>query len=430
MPNTVKEMMERRGEIVNRMRDMIGPKAAPNDLSDDEIKEFDRIDRESVALEREIEMKEPAGDPMVGRRDTHPLSARSQDGGDDNGSPGDRSDAGDDAALEQYRDADDRPVPVFSRGQSVARHVSRDGDSELRDVSVGGLLVSAITGKGSEAERRAMSIGSQVGGGFLLTGEMSATVIDLARKQSRIFQAGAKTVLMQESTLKMAKVATDPTGSWTAENSQITSSEVTVASIEFRAKKLGALVKLSRELVDDAPNARRMVEEQLAKVLALEIDRVALLGDGGGEEPRGIFNHSDVQELGSVGSPTYDDFIDAIQLVEDVDGVPNAYMYSPDTRNTLEKAKDGQGQYLAAPPVLAVLPPFVTRQLATTQAVLGDFEQIMVGVRRHIRVEITTSASDGTQSAFDRDQVWIKATWRGDVQLGHANHLVKLTGIT
>ncbi len=424
MEPSVKEMRERLGEIATRMSELSDSEDSEHELSEDEMKEFNTLDREYRALSRRIDGQQPAGDPAIGRRDTH-------HGGDSDRRPGDRSaDAGDDAALERYEDAEGRPVLVFGRGQSVAKHASRDAEPELRDVRAGNLLVAAITGKGTDAERRAMTIGSQVGGGFLLTGAMSSEVIDLARKQSRVFQAGAKTVLMSESELTMAKVATDPTGSWTAENAQIASTEVTVAAVIFRAKKLGVMVKLSRELVDDAPNAAQMVQMQIAKVLALEIDRVALLGDGGGEEPRGIFNHSDVQELGSVGSPTYDDFIDAIQLVEDVDGVPNGYMYSPDTRNTLEKAKDGQGQYLAAPPVLSVLPPYVTRQLATTQACLGDFEQVMVGVRRQIRVEITTSASDGTQSAFDRDQVWIKATWRGDVQMGHANHMVKLTGIT
>ena len=424
----LKELREKRAEVARRQADLARTAdETGSPFTKDERKEVERGEREFRSLDKQVkvaELEQPIGDPMIGRGDYD--GRENRDGPPDG--PG-RNTEPEPAAPTEWRDTDGRPVHVLKRDQSLHQLVARDADPS-NEVSPGGLIRAAITGKGDEAERRAMSVGAAVGGGFMLTSQMSARVIDLARKQSRIFQAGADIVVMESSELKMAKVATDPTATWVAENAAITSSEVTVGQITFRARKLGALVKISKELVDDAPNARAMVEQQLAKVLALEIDRVALLGDGDGEEPRGLFNHSDVQELSSVGSPTYDDFLDAIQLVEDVDGVPNGYMYSPDTRNTLGKSKAGDGNYLSLPPLLISMPAFVTRQLATSQAVLGDFTQVMVGVRRQIRVDITDQASDGTESAFDRDQVWIKATWRGDVQFAHASHLAKLTGIT
>ena len=133
-----------------------------------------------------------------------------------------------------------------------------------------------------------------------------------------------------------------------------------------------------------------------------------------------------MQEIGSVGSPTYDHILDAVQLVEDQNGIPAAFVITPDKKNTLSKIKDSAGNYLTVPAGITELKRFVTRQLSNAEACVGDFSQVMFGVRSDVTIEISTEGGD----AWKTDTVEIKVRWRGDSQLAQAKHLVKLTGIT
>ena len=53
-------------------------------------------------------------------------------------------------------------------------------------------------------------------------------------------------------------------------------------------------MKISRELLEDSINIGDILTGALANALALELDRVALLGSGTAPEPRGIFNTSGI----------------------------------------------------------------------------------------------------------------------------------------
>jgi len=53
----------------------------------------------------------------------------------------------------------------------------------------------------------------------------------------------------------------------------------------------------------------------------------------------------------------------------------------------------------------------------------------MIGVRRSITIEVSRQATTGTDSAFDRLQVHIRAYLRADVQLSTPAHFVVMTGL-
>ena len=238
--------------------------------------------------------------------------------------------------------------------------------------------------------------------------------------------AGAVTVLMDSSELAIVRVLTDPSVGFVGENADIPLTEPSFGRVTFRARKLAARVAISVELVQDAPNAAEEVRAQLGKVLGLALDLAALSGTGDGEEIVGIFSHDDVQEMAAVGCITHDDLLDAVQLVEDQNGVALAYLIPPSVKNTLSKIKDSAGNYLIVPAGVTELNRFVTKQLTDAQSCVGDFSQVMFGVRQDIAIEISTQGAD----AWKTDTVEIKVRWRGDMQLAQAKHLVRLIGIT
>ena len=330
----------------------------------------------------------------------------------------------------EWKTPEGKPVTVLRGDESLSKRLIQSGDIPLeqRGLDIGQAVVSLITGRfpPDGILQRAMSGGQDAAGGYHLPQILSSELIDLARKESILMLAGATTILMDSSELAIVRILTDPVVGFVGEGSDIPLVEPTFGRVIFRARKLAARVAISIELVEDSPNAAEQIRAQLGKVLGLALDLSALKGTGAGEEIVGIFSHPDVQEISGVGSPTYDDLIDAIQLVEDENGIPASYLITPDTKSTLNQIKDSAGNYLILPSGVSELKRFVTRQLSNAEACVGDFSQVMFGVRSDVTIEISTEGGD----AWKKDQVEIKIRWRGDSQLAQAKHLVKLTGIS
>jgi HK97 family phage major capsid protein len=81
---------------------------------------------------------------------------------------------------------------------------------------------------------------------------------------------------------------------------------------------------------------------------------------------------------------------------------------------------------LVPPADFANLQKYVTAQLGDTVAVVGDFSQYLISLRSQIRIEISREAD----TAFMRDQVLIKATYRGDGMPINPRAFAVLSGIS
>jgi HK97 family phage major capsid protein len=69
---------------------------------------------------------------------------------------------------------------------------------------------------------------------------------------------------------------------------------------------------------------------------------------------------------------------------------------------------------------------FVTSNMPNTDILVGDFSQVILGLRQNAVVEFSLHAGE----TFQRHQVAFKVTWRGDVAVEHAAAFHKLGGIT
>ncbi|MEM8682884.1 MAG: phage major capsid protein [Pseudomonadota bacterium] len=425
---TIEQIRARLKEIVAQQQKIL-ESCGSRELSSDEEANFGELDQEFGALKTKLEKLERARCNAtaltggIGRITRAPDPQTPIDGNQWSGIPG----------SDRWIDADGNRIVCLPSSQSLREYQREQGffaEQEItqtaEDLGVG--LRGLITGQwpeGSEHISSALSTGQDAQGGFWLTPLMSATLIDLARNRSVIMAAGAMTIPMPSQQLVMVRVTADPNVSWTGENQVIPETQPMFGRLTFRARKLAARVPLSVELAQDAPNAAEQIRDQLATVLAIEIDRAALLGNAENGEPIGLFNAVGTQEIPVGGAPDYDSFLDALEKVENVNGEAGAYIMSPKTKNTLAKIKDNQGAYLTPPPDLQSLARLTTKQLADSQAALGDFEQVMLGVLGSLQIEISR---DGAE-AWEKDQIEIKIRWRGDVQFARPSHLIKLTGI-
>lgn len=297
---------------------------------------------------------------------------------------------------------------------------------------------------GAEAERRAMSQGSDTAGGFMVPAEMSANIIDLARNQTRVIQAGAVTVPMHSTSLKIARVTGAPTAMWKTENSAITESAMTFGMFEMYAHTLVAMCKLSIELFEDAGNIGAVVNESIATSLALELDRVSLRGIGAAEEPMGLRNNPDVQQVivsADAAALGYDTISTAWQLIQEQNGpgTGQALIAAPRTFGALDRLKSGDGEPLIPPDSFQSMSKYATNQVPTnlthgssnvaSEAYVGTFDQLWIGMRTGIQIEISRVAGDGSGSAFSNMQVWIRAYLRADVLAARPERFVRILGV-
>jgi len=311
-------------------------------------------------------------------------------------------------------------------------------------IGFGQWLRAVTTGDwgGIDAETRAMSIGTPGAGGYLVPAPLSARIIDKARANAAVLKASATVIPMGSNSLKIARIAGDPTAAWKVENAASTASDLTFESVEFTARTLVAIGKMSVELAEDA-EVEDTVENAIAASLSLELDRAALRGSGTAPEPRGIRFQTGVtiQSMGANGAAltNYDNISTAVQSIRELNHEPNALIAAPRSIGALDRLKDTTNQPLRPPPSVEELRFYSSAQVPinltqgtsniTSEIYVADFEQLLIGLRTQLTVEVSRQAGDATSSAFSNLQVWVRAYLRADIQLADPKGFVVITGV-
>lgn len=416
----LKKAREDRGTTVIAMEAMLKKaEVEKRDLTADEVTQFDELHQKAATLLVDVKDAERRN-VVAGFRNGGVASFLSSFGNVDNPQP-----------ATEWRDSAGRPVRVLS---SLEQRVS--DNYETSTLSLGRAIRAMVTGDWSQSqdEHRALSTGF-TSGGYLIDAPMLAGVIDKARAKTVIFEAGAHTVVWDGSkTLDIARVTTDPAFQVKAENAAFTPNDPAFDRVTLNAFTIGSEVVASRELAADAPNFATAIEDAMASALAVKLDYLAMFG-AGTTEPMGIANAAGVQSVAAVGALTnYSDFVNAWTKVLTANGEPNAYILAPRDAGTLEGILTTNGGYLLPPAGIAKLKRLITSSIATnggaganeSNAFVGDFTKLIVGLRQNAMVEVTTTGGD----TFDKHQAKIKITWRGDIALSQPTHFVNLLAIT
>ena len=140
--------------------------------------------------------------------------------------------------------------------------------------------------------------------------------------------------------------------------------------------------------------------------------------------------------MGTNGAtPTsYDPFLDAVLALQSVnEGNVTAIVLAPRYARTIYGQKDGQGQPLNRPAVLDNIPVLATTAVPvnvaqgtannTSQAFLGDFTQVLVGIRTQLQITVLT------ERFAEFGQIGFVGWLRADVQVARPAALAKIVGI-
>lgn len=309
-------------------------------------------------------------------------------------------------------------------------------DSRYDSLSFGRTIKGIVTGRWGDAsmEQRTMSGGSAIAGGYLIPSPISSTVIDMARNQAVCLQAGATTIPMDSDTLSIVRVTDGGTVGLHGENESMTASDVTFDRVNLVPRTFYVFVKSSRELAEDAPDFESRIASEISKELAAELDKQCLVGQSvGGIGLGGLQNVGTINTVTSVGTPTtWTKWVTGLGAVWQDNHKPNAFITNGRDATTLADLRDSTGQPMRKPDAIGELQHFITNSLPTTDSdgagsssYVGDFSQMLIGVRTDIVVEVSTHGE-----AFEKHQLWIKATARMDMSVAHLNAFCRLSGIT
>jgi HK97 family phage major capsid protein len=327
-----------------------------------------------------------------------------------------------------------RELRAYGPGESIARgrpNTLPDG-LQPEDLSIGRAIRAAVTGdwRHAEAEARVMATSPGPSGGYLVPAELSATWFDLARPISAVSRAGAKTAEMDAKTVSFAKVSADPDHAWKQENAAMDASDVTLAEVVLTAKTLyiGPVI-LSRELLQDSINGSQLIEQVMARALAQELDRASLLG-GGTYGPTGLVDTDGVGEITGVGEiEDYSDFVLAhtALMEENVEAGALSLLMPPYVAGELDGLTDTLGQPLNPPRSFEdIQRKIVTTQLTDDLAVMGDFNEMVIGTRLGATIEVSETALE----AFESYEHAVRGVLRADVAVVRPSSFVVLSEVT
>ncbi len=367
--------------------------------------------------------------PVAGQGDFHPMSTSHTD-----------------APL--LRDATTgRAIRSYSAREPVA------SDGGRPDYGVGDMVRAAVTGDWSRVPSsvRAGSAGVGASGGFLIPSELSSWVLDLARPQARTLQAGARTIPMEHGNISIAKITADPQATWRSENAPFASSQSSFGLINLTAKSLGVIVPISLELLMSASNVNSLIEGQLTKALALQLDAAAISGDGTASQPWGILNQIPASNTfaatGALTSATaYPLWSQAISSIlnSNAELEKISILHNSGVSGVLDTLVDTLGQPLRPLPNFAAIKnagrEFIANGIlssgtpATTFSMVGDFSQLLYGMQQNLMIEVSregsyVDASGTSTNAFSNGQVLIRAGIWCDVAVLRPDFFAVVNGI-
>jgi HK97 family phage major capsid protein len=385
--------------------------AGPRDLTPGELAEHQR----QVLAERE------AADALEAERDREVAELR--------------------AAVTRRPAAELADAAVLGREQSVYDWLQARGafDPAEQRLSLHRYLRGMATSHWDGADHeRALAEGTIGAGGALVPSPLSARVIDLARNATKVFQAGAITVPMTAQTLALARLTSEGTPAWKSENAAITAADLVFDRVTFTARTLVRTVLLSVELFEDSdPSSEDVIARSFAGQMAVELDRVALLGTGTAPEPRGVLNQSGVTLTSHGANGTaitnYDFWLEAKGAVLAANFEPNAHIQAPRSSTSLSKLKEATTNAYMAPPA-NMLPMLTTKSIPinvttgtstdTSYVFTADWSQLMVGIRTDFTLRFL-----GERYLADNLQYAFLAYLRADVQLAQPSAFVVDTGV-
>lgn len=248
--------------------------------------------------------------------------------------------------------------------------------------------------RGKKMLHNVLSEGVDANGGYLVPEEFERQIVE-ALKEENVMRKLCK-VITTANERKIPVAGTHSVAAWTTENAPYTESNPTFDQKTIDAYKLTDLIKVSVELLDDSAfPLEPYIAKEFASAFGVAEETAFCVGTGSGQ-PTGLFTANG----GAVGitaagatAVTADEVISLIYALKAPYRKNAKFLMNDSTVAALRKLKDGNGQYLWQPSIMAGQPdkllgydiytsPYVPVMAAGAYAIAyGDFMNYWIADR-------------------------------------------------
>ena len=202
-----------------------------------------------------------------------------------------------------------------------------------------------------EVQARDLVVGTATAGGHTVaTNLLAQSFIELLRNRMALTGLGVTTLTGLVGNIAIPRQTGGATAYWVAESGAPTESQQAFDQVTMSPKTLGAFTEISRKLlIQSSIDVEAFVRGDLARVLALEIDRVGVNGSGSSNQPTGVLNTSGIGSVvgGTNGlAPTWAHIVDLETQVSvaNADIGSLAYLTNAKVRGKLKTTSKVSGQ--------------------------------------------------------------------------------------
>ena len=205
----------------------------------------------------------------------------------------------------------------------------------------------------------ALQEGTDSEGGYLVPDEFEKTLVE-ALEEENIFRKLAHVINTSSGDRKIPVVASKGTASWVDEEGTIPDSDDSFTQVSIGAYKLGTLIKVSNELLNDSVfNLEQYISKEFARRIGSKEEDAFFNGNGTGK-PVGIFNTTGGAQTGvTTASATEikaDEVIDLFYSLKAPYRKNAVWVLNDATVKAIRKLKDGNGNYLWQPALTSDTP--------------------------------------------------------------------------
>lgn len=243
----------------------------------------------------------------------------------------------------------------------------------------------------------ALQEGTDSEGGFLVPDEFEQTLIE-SLEEENIFRKLAHVITTSTGDRKIPVVASKGSASWVDEEGTINDSDDAFTQVSIGAYKLGTLIKVSNELLNDSVfNLEAYISKEFGRRIGTKEEDAFFNGNGVGK-PVGIFNATGGAQTGiTTASATEikaDEIIDLFYSLKASYRKKAVWIVNDSTIKAIRKLKDANGNYLWQPALTSGTPdtllgrPVYTSSYVPTIAAgaktiaFGDFSYYWIADRQ------------------------------------------------
>lgn len=251
--------------------------------------------------------------------------------------------------------------------------------------------------RGQAPATNALKTGSDPDGGYLVPDEFEKQLIQKLQ-EANIMRSISHIIQTNNGEHKIPVVASEGTAAWLDEEAAYTESNTQFSQVSLSAHKLGTLIKVSEELLNDSAfDLMSYLSGEFGRRLGNAEEKAFLTGTGT-NQPTGILNDTNGASAGSTAAKadvlTFDDLIDLFYSLKTPYRQNAVFLMSDDTVKNIRKLKDKNDQYIWQPSTQAGQPdrilnrpvytsPYMPTLAASAKPILfGDFNYYWIADRQ------------------------------------------------